>query len=87
MRCQLELATRLHLKVSIDYIDREVLGRGEQAVDTILTQGVDDERLLIVNFGGYGVLIIILDTMRLLIDEVSAIFIDEKDDNQPVMAI
>ena len=63
------------------------MGRGEQAVDTILAQGVDDERLLIVNFGGYGVLIIILDTMRLLIDEVSAIFIDEKDDNQPVMAI
>ena len=80
MRCQLELATRLHLEVSVDYVDREVLGRGEQAVDAKLAQGVDDERLLVVDLGGNGMLVIFPDAVWLLVDKVSAFFINEKDD-------
>lgn len=84
---QLEQPARLHLKVSVDYVDREVLWRCEQAIDAILSQSVDNERLLMVNFGSDGVLVIILDAMRLLADEISALFIDKKDNYQPMMVI
>ena len=83
----LEKAAGLHLEVTVDDIDREVLWRGEQAVDTILTQGVDDERLLVVDFGGNGVLIIIPGATWLLADEISALFINKEDDHQAVTAI
>ncbi len=56
------------------------MGRGEQAVDAKLAQGVDDERLLVVDLGGNGMLVIFLDAVWLLVDEVSAFFINEKDD-------
>ena len=38
----LEQAAGFHLEVAVDDIDREVLGRGEQAVNAILSQCVDD---------------------------------------------
>ena len=71
---------RFHFQVAVDDVDREVLGRGEQAVDAKLAQGVDDERLLVVDLGGNGMLVIIPDAVWLLVDEVSAFFINEKDD-------
>ena len=77
---ELEQLARLHLKVPVDHVDRKVLRQSEQAIDAILAQGVDDEVLLVVDFFGNGVLVIIFDAMWLLVDEFSALFIDEKDD-------
>ena len=83
----LEKGAGLHLEVTVDDIDREVLWRSEQTVDAILTQGVDDEHLLVVDIGGNGVLVIVLDAVRLLVDEVAAILVDEEDDQQLVAAV
>ena len=80
VRGVLEQAAGLHLQVAVDDVDREVLGRGEQAVDAKLAQGVDDECLLVVDLGGNGMLVIFPDAVWLLVDEVSAFFINEKDD-------
>ncbi len=83
----LEQAAGLHLQVAVDDVDREALRGGEQAADATLTQGVDDERLLVVDFGRNGVLVVFLDAVGLLVDEVAAVLVDEEYDQQAVALV
>lgn len=54
----LYLLALLHLEVAVDNIDAEVLRRGKQRQNAVLSQGADDETLLIDEAVGHDLTVV-----------------------------